>query len=104
MKIGFIGLGAMGRPMAASLQRAGHALQAYDLRPVEGFSMKSSVSEAARDCELLFTSFPGPAEVEQFQKDCGSTGVIPQAAVDKAVDRLLAAPHFGERKRETITP
>ena len=31
MKIGFIGLGAMGRPMAANLQRAGHALQA--LRP-----------------------------------------------------------------------
>ena len=31
MKIGFIGLGAMGRPMAASLQRAGHALQV--LRP-----------------------------------------------------------------------
>ena len=24
MKIGFIGLGAMGRPMAANLQRAGH--------------------------------------------------------------------------------
>ena len=64
MKIGFIGLGAMGRPMAASLQRAGHALQAYDLRRVEGFSMKSSVAEAARDCELLFTSLPGPAEVE----------------------------------------
>jgi 3-hydroxyisobutyrate dehydrogenase len=64
MRIGFIGLGAMGRPMAANLARAGHALQAYDLRPVEGFSMKPSVAEAARGCELLFTSLPGPAEVE----------------------------------------
>jgi len=64
MKIGFIGLGAMGRPMAASLQRAGHALHAYDLRPVEGFSMKSSAAEAAQGCELLFTSLPGPDEVE----------------------------------------
>ena len=64
MKIGFIGLGAMGRPMAASLQRAGHTLQAYDLRPVDGFSMKSSAAEAAQGCELLFTSLPGPAEVE----------------------------------------
>jgi 3-hydroxyisobutyrate dehydrogenase len=64
MKIGFIGLGAMGRPMAASLQRAGHALQAYDLRPVEGFDLKKSLTEAARGCELLFTSLPGPAEVE----------------------------------------
>jgi 3-hydroxyisobutyrate dehydrogenase-like beta-hydroxyacid dehydrogenase len=65
MKIGFIGLGAMGRPMAANLQRVGHALQVYDLRRVEGFSnQKSSVTEAAQDCELLFTSLPGPAEVE----------------------------------------
>jgi len=64
MKIGFIGLGAMGRPMAANLLRAGHTLQAHDLRRVEGFSMKSSAAEAARGCELLFTSLPGPAEVD----------------------------------------
>jgi 3-hydroxyisobutyrate dehydrogenase len=64
MKIGFIGLGAMGRPMAANLMRAGHTLQAYDVRAVEGLNLKSSVQEAARGCELLFTSLPGPAEVE----------------------------------------
>ena len=65
MKIGFIGLGAMGRPMAANLQRAGHELQVFDLRRLEGFSnFTSSVAEAARDCEVLFTSLPGPAEVE----------------------------------------
>lgn len=72
MKIGFIGLGAMGRPMAASLQRAGHALQAYDLRGVEGFSMKSSAAQAARGCELLFTSLPGPAEVEAVAAGLGA--------------------------------
>jgi 3-hydroxyisobutyrate dehydrogenase-like beta-hydroxyacid dehydrogenase len=65
MRIGFIGLGAMGRPMAASLQRAGHDLQVHDLRRVEGFAnFKPSVTEAAKDCEVLFTSLPGPAEVE----------------------------------------
>lgn len=65
MRIGFIGLGAMGRPMALNLQRAGHALQVYDVRRVEGFSdQRASVTEAAQDCELLFTSLPGPAEVE----------------------------------------
>ena len=64
MRIGFIGLGAMGRPMAASLQRAGHDLQVHDLRRVEGFAnFKSSVTETAKDCEVLFTSLPGPAEV-----------------------------------------
>jgi 3-hydroxyisobutyrate dehydrogenase-like beta-hydroxyacid dehydrogenase len=64
MRIGFIGLGAMGRPMAASLQRAGHDLQVHDLRRVDGFAnFRSSVTEAAKDCEVLFTSLPGPAEV-----------------------------------------
>ena len=64
MRIGFIGLGAMGRPMAASLERAGHDLQVHDLRRVEGFAnFKASVTEAAKDCEVLFTSLPGPAEV-----------------------------------------
>jgi 3-hydroxyisobutyrate dehydrogenase-like beta-hydroxyacid dehydrogenase len=64
MRIGFIGLGAMGRPIAASLQRAGHDLQVHDLRRVEGFAnFKSSVTETAKDCEVLFTSLPGPAEV-----------------------------------------
>ena len=65
MRIGFIGLGAMGRPIAANLQRAGHALQVYDLRRIDGLgTWKESVTEAAQDCELLFTSLPGPAEVE----------------------------------------
>jgi 3-hydroxyisobutyrate dehydrogenase len=74
MKIGFIGLGAMGRPMAASLQRAGHALQVHDLRRVEGFSSwKASPGEAARGCELLFTSLPGPAEVEAIASEIKSS-------------------------------
>ena len=64
MKIGFIGLGARGRPMAASLQRAGHEVQAHDLRRVEGFpNWKASAAEAARGAEVVFTSLPGPKEV-----------------------------------------
>jgi 3-hydroxyisobutyrate dehydrogenase len=72
MKIGFIGLGAMGRPMAASLKRAGHELQVYDVRPVDGFPMKSSPEDAARGCEVLFTSLPGPAEVETVAAEIAS--------------------------------
>jgi 3-hydroxyisobutyrate dehydrogenase len=64
MRIAFIGLGAMGRHMAASLQRGGHEVQAHDLRRVEGFpNWKASAAEAARGCEVLFTSLPGPREV-----------------------------------------
>jgi 3-hydroxyisobutyrate dehydrogenase len=65
MKIAFVGLGAMGRPMAANLQRAGHELQVHDLRPVDGFpNFRNSITETVEGCELLFTSLPGPAEVE----------------------------------------
>ena len=34
MKLGFIGLGIMGRPMALNLRRAGHALWVHGRRPV----------------------------------------------------------------------
>ncbi len=66
MKIGFIGLGAMGRPMASNLQRAGHALQVFDLRRVEGFEWRDSPRAASEGCEVVFTSLPGPAEVESM--------------------------------------
>ena len=102
MKIGFIGLGAMGRPMAANLQRAGHAVQAYDLRPVEGFALKSSVEEAARGCELVFTSLPGPAEVEALAPRIGE-GVAwfdLSTHSPKVVRRLHAA--LGKRKIEFL--
>jgi 3-hydroxyisobutyrate dehydrogenase len=61
MKIGFIGLGAMGGPMAASLERAGHTVQSFDLN---GKGSRKSVREASEGAEVLFTSLPGPAEVE----------------------------------------
>jgi len=109
MKIGFVGLGAMGRPMAESLQRAGHALQVYDLRRVEGFSNdRSSVTEAAKDCEVLFTSLPGPAEVEAvapqvqsvkawFDLSTNSPGVVRKLHKQMAAKgiQLLDAPVSG---------
>jgi 3-hydroxyisobutyrate dehydrogenase len=65
MRVGFIGLGAMGCHMAANLQRAGHEVQAHDVRRIEGFpNWKSSAAEAARGCEVVFTSLPGPKEVQ----------------------------------------
>jgi 3-hydroxyisobutyrate dehydrogenase len=66
MRIGFIGLGAMGGPIAANLQRAGHAVAAYDVRKVAGFDQKGSAAEAAAGCEVLFSSLPGPAEVQSI--------------------------------------
>jgi 3-hydroxyisobutyrate dehydrogenase len=74
MKIGFIGLGAMGGPIAANLQRAGHSLAVYDLHRREGFSNhKNSAGEAALGCEVLFTSLPGPIEVQSVASEIGSS-------------------------------
>jgi 3-hydroxyisobutyrate dehydrogenase-like beta-hydroxyacid dehydrogenase len=70
MRLGFIGLGVMGRPMAANLQRAGHEVQAHDLRRVEGFPhWKLTAAEAVRGCEVIFTSLPGPKEVEAIAEE-----------------------------------
>jgi 3-hydroxyisobutyrate dehydrogenase len=73
MRIGFIGLGAMGRHMAANLQRAGHEVQAHDLRRVDGFpNWKTSAAEAARGCDVVFTSLPGPKEVQALAPEISS--------------------------------
>jgi len=74
VRIGFIGLGAMGRPMAANLQRAGHEVQAHDLRRVEGFALwKPSAVEAVQGCEVVFTSLPGPREVQAIAEEISGT-------------------------------
>ena len=76
MKIGFIGLGTMGRHMAANLQKAGHALVVYDVRreAVEphvknGARLVDSPRAVAEAVDVVFTSLPGPAEVEAVALD-----------------------------------
>jgi 3-hydroxyisobutyrate dehydrogenase len=70
--IGFIGLGAMGRHMAASLQRAGHRLSVHDLNRdaarehvAAGARWADSAAGAAEGSQVLFTSLPGPRDVEE---------------------------------------
>jgi len=71
VKIGFIGLGTMGQHMAASLQRAGHDLVVHDLRREaaephleRGAIWADSPRELAERSDLVFTSLPGPPEME----------------------------------------
>lgn len=66
MKIGFVGLGAMGAYMAANLEREGHALQSFDLN---GKGNRRAAREAAEGAEIFFTSLPGPAEVEAVSRE-----------------------------------
>jgi len=59
MKIGFIGLGNMGAPMAANLIAAGHEVAGFDpvARP-DGVTLVSSSAEAAKGAEVVITMLP----------------------------------------------
>jgi 3-hydroxyisobutyrate dehydrogenase len=71
MQIGFIGLGMMGAKMAASLQRAGYSLVVHDVRRetaaahlAAGAVWADSPRQVAEAAEVVFTSLPAPADVE----------------------------------------
>ena len=63
MKIGFIGLGNMGAPMAANLAEAGHEVLGYDTAAPEpeGVTAAASAPEAARDADVVITMLPNGA-------------------------------------------
>lgn len=70
-RIGFIGTGNIGNPMARQLIAAGHQLVVYDLRPEVaenllelGAESAASCADVASRCSIVFTSLPGPPEVE----------------------------------------
>lgn len=76
MRIGFIGTGTMGTPIAGCLIAAGHRLTVYDTRPEamgalagQGAAVADSPSEAAYGAEAVFTSLPGPSEMEATALD-----------------------------------
>jgi 3-hydroxyisobutyrate dehydrogenase-like beta-hydroxyacid dehydrogenase len=78
-RIGWIGLGGMGRPMAANVARAGFALTVCDLRPEPvadlialGATAARSAAEAAAAADVLFVSLPGPeASAHVLSEVCG---------------------------------
>jgi 3-hydroxyisobutyrate dehydrogenase len=72
MNIGFIGLGNMGFWMAHNLQKAGHDLHVNDLDSARaqrlldlGASWAPNLSLLAQQSEIVFTSLPGPPQVER---------------------------------------
>lgn len=72
MRAGFIGLGTMGASMALNLRTAGYDLVVNDLRRDAGAPhLKAgalwavSAREAAETADIVFTSLPGPREVEE---------------------------------------
>jgi 3-hydroxyisobutyrate dehydrogenase len=72
MKLGFIGLGAMGSGIALNLVKAGHDLIVFDVRPdgarpllEAGAKGAESIGEIGRHADVVFTSLPGPREMQE---------------------------------------
>ncbi|HSK09134.1 MAG TPA: NAD(P)-dependent oxidoreductase [Vicinamibacterales bacterium] len=104
MKIAFIGLGAMGQPMARNLARAGHELLVYNRTPEraqalagEVASVASTVGEAACEAEVVVTMladdgaveevvFGAPAEGGQVTE--GILGSMPSGAVHVSMSTI----------------
>ena len=81
MKIGFIGLGIMGKPMAKNLIKAGHELTVFDINPdpVEelasmGAKKGASAAEVASSVELVITMLPNSPDVRNVV--FGNNGIL----------------------------
>ena len=78
MKIGFIGLGIMGKPMAKNLLKAGHELVIYDIVPEnvaevvsEGAVAAGSCKETAQLSEVVITMLPNSPQVKEAVMGAG---------------------------------
>ena len=82
MKIGFIGLGNMGGPMAANLAAAGHEVVGFDLAAPApaGVSMAESGAAAASDVDAVITMLPN--------------GAILRAVADEIIPAMAAGTLF----------
>jgi 2-hydroxy-3-oxopropionate reductase len=107
-KIGFIGLGIMGRPMAKHLLEAGYPLVVHDLNrePVRelaaaGAEEASSPREIARRSQIIITMLPDSPDVELVA--LGADGLIEGvSAGDIYVDMSTIAPSVAVQVSETL--
>ena len=84
MKIGFIGLGIMGKPMVRNLLKAGYEVQAYDIVEASvkavaesGAIGCASIAEAVRGCPIVITMLPNSPHVKAAV--LGEGGVLENA-------------------------
>jgi 2-hydroxymethylglutarate dehydrogenase len=72
MNVGFIGLGQMGKHMAANILKAGYELQVFDVKkeaaaPLvdRGARLKNSPKDLTESCRIIISCLPTPQVVEQ---------------------------------------
>jgi 3-hydroxyisobutyrate dehydrogenase len=83
-RVGFVGLGQMGRPMARNILKAGFELVVHNRTrakaeqlAAEGARLADSPADVAAACELVLSCVPGPADVERVY--LGEGGVLSRA-------------------------
>jgi 3-hydroxyisobutyrate dehydrogenase-like beta-hydroxyacid dehydrogenase len=114
MEIGFIGIGQMGRGMAANLLAAGHRLRVYNRSPdklapllEQGAQAASTPREAAAGAELVFTMLADDAALEAVC--AGEAGLfaglgkgaihVSSSTISVALARRLEAEHAARGQR-----
>lgn len=105
-RIGFIGLGNMGGPMAANLVKAGHNVIGFDLMPDNlaravsaGIAAAPDIAGAVAGAEIVVTMLPAGAHVRQVYTGPGGilasaakgTLLIDSSTIDVASARAVAA-------------
>jgi 2-hydroxy-3-oxopropionate reductase len=78
MKIGFIGLGIMGKPMAKNLLKAGYSLVVSDLNKAAvdevvaaGAQVANSTADLTGQCQVILTMLPNSPQVRQVALGVG---------------------------------
>ena len=102
MKIGFIGLGIMGKPMARNLLKAGHDVVGYDIVAqnvadvvAAGAKAAASCKAVAQQCALVITMLPNSPHVKEAVM--GPGGVLEGAKAGTIlVDMSSIAPQASQ--------
>lgn len=96
-KIGFVGLGHMGKAMAINLIKSGYQMVVYDVRvePVKelaalGASSSESVQEIGATCDIVMTSLPHPKISEDVW--VGPQGILSEAKPNSIFVELSTVP------------
>ena len=98
MRLGFIGTGTMGNPMVRCLLEAGHQVKVNDLNREAttalcelGATWAETPQETAEHSQVVFTSLPGPTQVEAVLIDMGGFLGMGEHRVAMSMDALSFA-------------